>query len=534
MSLTFFYGSRRNFLLQLLSLAIADWVPALQIRAFSESQHQRFTGFPSAPVRNPGFIHAALNLSGVGWSAEDPQKQFTLISPLHFAGANHFRPSLNSMVNFLAQDGTVVSRQVTALTAMLNDQGQATDVLIGTLGAPVHPSSGVAFLPYLNQDSESAYVGQPLIVLGRHARGGRGTIAAVADFGGDPVTSASGINKTRTYSFNYRTAFGGADDSYGEVGDSGSPGLVPIEGRAAVVGTHTAVLTVLGTITTIDSLLPAYAAGINNHLSADGYHLTQVTPKAVAVVISQRAPSLVRAGYPFSLELQATNSSLIHEAHNLKLQQEWSGASSAGIGSGAGWIQETFSGSRVQARRGGQPAGTMSGFAISTTMENPGIYRSTAQLTADGALPVNNELELRVVESYRSWSRALVLPGAADDSDGDGVDNLTEYAFGGDPAVPSQFRSGTTVSLFPRFQPRSGSGSAVVSWLQRRDALDRALGYVLESSPSLTMGSWERVAPVSVNTSVLDSAFEIVTAVLPEDERSRGFFRVKVILTEGM
>ena len=97
---------------------------ALQLRVFTPSKHERFTGFPAAPVRNPVFIHAALDLSGVGWSAEDPQKQFTLISPLHFAGANHFRPSLHSMLNFLSQDGTMMSRQVTALTAMLNDQGQ--------------------------------------------------------------------------------------------------------------------------------------------------------------------------------------------------------------------------------------------------------------------------------------------------------------------------------------------------------------------------------------------------------------------------
>ncbi len=457
------------FLLPMLSLAIAEWAPALQIRSFSDSKHERFTGFPSAPVRNPGFIHASLNLTGVGWSAEDPQKQFTLISPLHFAGANHFQPSLNSMVNFLAQDGTVVSRQVTALTAVLNDQGQASDVLIGTLGAPVLSSSGVAFLPYLNLDAEAAYVGQSLIVLGRNARGGRGTIAAVADFGGDPVTSASGINRTRTYSLNYQTAFGGADDSYAEVGDSGSPGLVAVAGQAAIVGTHTAVLTALGTITTIDSLLPAYVARINNHLSVDGYHLTQVTPKAVALALAQKAPALVRAGYPFSVELQVTNSALTNEAHNLKLNQEWSGVSSAGSGSGDGWIQEAVPGSRVQARRGGLPAGTMTGFAISTTIDNPGLCRSTAQLTADGVLPAHHELEVRVVESYRSWSRSLALPGAAEDPDGDGVDNLTEYAFGGDPAVPSQVRPGTTVSLFLRFQPGSGSGSPAVSWLQRRN-----------------------------------------------------------------
>ena len=516
----------------MLSLALAGWAPALQVRVFTASKHERFTGFPSAPVRNPGFIHATLNLSGVGWSVEDPQKQFTLVSPLHFAGANHYRPSLNSMVSFVAQDGAVVSRQVTALTAMLNDQGQATDVLIGTLGAPVLPDSGVAFLPYLNLDAEAAYVGQPLIVLGRNARGGRGTIAAVADFGGDPVTSGAGINTTRTYSFNYRMAVGGSDDAYAETGDSGSPGLVAVGGRAAMVGTHTAVLSALGTITTIDSLLPAYAARINAHLSADGYHLTQVTPKAVSPAIAQRSPSLVRAGYPFSLVLTVTNPSLTNEAHNLKLNQQWSAPSSAGTGSGNQWIQETVSGSRVLARRGGLPAGDMTEFAISSILHNPGMLRSTAQLSVDGVSTISNDMDLRVVESYRSWSRLLALPGAADDPDEDGVDNLSEYAFGGDPAVPAQVRPGTSVFLVPVFQPGSGSGSAAISWLQRQDAEERALGYVLESSPSLTAGAWQRATPLSVSASVLDSDFEIVTAALPADDRGRGFFRVRVTLIE--
>lgn len=518
----------------MLSLAFAGWAPALQIRVFSESKHERFTGFPSAPVRNPAFIHAALDLSGVGWSVEDPHKQFTLISPLHFAGANHYRPSLNSVVSFVAQDGTVVSRQVAALTAMLNEQGQATDVLIGTLNAPVLPSSGVAFLPYLNMDLETGYVGQPLIVLGRHARGGRGTIAAVADFGGDPATSGIGINRTRSYTFDYRTLIGGADDSYGEVGDSGSPALVAVGSRAALVGTHTAVLTAPGTISTIDSLLPAYAPGINTHLSADGYHLTQATPKAVTPVVTQRVPLLVRAGYPFSLGLVVTNLSPDHEAHNLKLAQQWSVPSSAGSGSGDQWIQETASGSGVQARRGGLPAGNMTEFLVSTTIQDPGTGRSTAQLTADGVSMVSNGLDVRVVESYRSWSRPLPLTGVADDSDGDGVDNLTEYAFGGDPAVASQVRSGTTASLLPVFQQGSGSGSSGISWLQRRDAAERALGYRLERSSSLAVTDWETVTPLSVSTSVLDGDFEMITATLPEDARSRGFFRVTVTLSEAM
>ena len=507
---------------------------ALQLRVFTPSKHERFTGFPAAPARNPFFIHAALDLSGVGWSAEDPQKQFTLISPLHFAGANHFRPSLHSMLNSLSQDGTMMSREVTALTAMLNDQGQPTDVLIGTLGTPIPAASGVTFLPYLNLDTDAAYVGQALVVLGRNARGGRGTIAATADFGADPLTSGAGINTTRTFSFNYQTTAGLADDAYAEAGDSGSPCLVVVGGRPALAGTHTAVLNALGTITTVDSLLPFYAAKINNYLFRDGYHLTQATPKSVAPTVSQQAPALIRAGYLYSLLLTVANPSLVNEAHNLKLSQQWDAAQSPASGAGSGWVVEAASEGRIQARRGGLAAGGNTAFSVTGTIRNPGTGRSTVQLSADGVTAVSQQLDVRVVESYRSWSRELTASGPADDPDHDGVDNLCEYAFGGEPAISSQVRTGTTVPLVPVFRQGGGAVGAAISWLQRRDAAERALAYVLESSQDLSAAGWSTVTPASGSAAVLDSDFETITAMLPTGGPARSFFRVRIALTEQL
>ena len=437
------------------------------------------------------------------------------------------------MLSFLAQDGTVVSRQVTALAAMLNDQGQPTDVLIGTLSAPVDPDSGVASLPYLNLDTEAAYVGQSLIVLGRSARGGRGTIAAVADFGADPLTGGAGINTTRTYSFSYQSAVGMVDDAYAEAGDSGSPGLVAVGGRAALAGTHTAVLNALGTITTIDSLLPFYAAKINNHLAPDGYHLTQATPKAVTLSLSQKVPAIVRAGYPFVLALPVGNTALLNEAHNLKLSQQWAVPQPGGVGAGSEWVLEAASGTRVQARRGGMTAGGTTAFSITGAVQNPGSLRSTAQLTADGVTPITHQLDVRVVESYRSWSRGLIASGFADDPDKDGLGNLMEYAFGGDPTFSSQIRAGTSEPVVPVFQPLGGSGAPRISWLQRRDVLERALAYILEASGDLSTGSWNTVTPVSSAATAVDSDFEKITSVLPAAGPDRAFFRVRVVLTEG-
>ena len=514
-------------------LALASGASALQLRVYSVARHDRFTGFPSAPVRNAGFLHAALDLSGVGWSAEDTQKQFTLISPRHFAGANHFRPALGSAVRFLAQDGSLVSRTITALDAMPNNAGQPTDVLIGTLDAPIDPASGVSFLPYLNLDSEAAYIGQSLVVLGRSARGGRGTIASIADFGGDPITAGAGINQTRTYTFSYQTAAGLIDDAYAEIGDSGSPALVNVNGRAALVGTHTAVLNALGTINTIDSLVPSYAAKINNHFSPLGYHLTQVTPKPVTLTFSQTPPPLLRAGYPFSLTVPVANTAVIEEAHNLRFRHSWAAIPGASSVTGANWVPDASQPSSLSARRGGLPAGQAAPLSVAGTISDPGTHTSTVRLTADGFAEISQELSLTVIESYRSWSRGLSDAAASSDPDQDGIDNLSEYAFGGDPRTASQTRAGSSLALVPALSRDPASGHRTISWPRRRDAAARALEYKIESSPTLSPGDWTPLTPTSLTSTPIDTDFEQATAELPDPTNPRQFYRIRIILTEG-
>lgn len=136
-------------------------------------------------------------------------------------------------------------------------------MLVGRLSTPILPASGVQFQPCHLLDTEAAYIGQSLGVLGQPARGGQGVIHAIADFGGDPITGGTGIHTTRPLQFAYATLAGSADDAYVEGGDSGSPCFVVVNGKAAVVSTHTAVLNTTGSVTTFDAFLPAYVTQVN-------------------------------------------------------------------------------------------------------------------------------------------------------------------------------------------------------------------------------------------------------------------------------
>ena len=64
---------------------------ALVIRGYSSGTHNRFLNFPGSASHNPNFIHAAYDLSGVGWDTADTRSQYTMVSPIHFVGANHAR-----------------------------------------------------------------------------------------------------------------------------------------------------------------------------------------------------------------------------------------------------------------------------------------------------------------------------------------------------------------------------------------------------------------------------------------------------------
>jgi len=511
---------------------LATPASALVLRVYSPASHDRFTGFPANPSHNGSFIHSGLDLTGVGYhsgSGADTRKQFTLISPKFFVSANHFRPPVGTTVRFVASDNQYVERAISALHTIPNSNGEATDLLLGELSEPVDPASGVQFLPYLNLATEGAYAGQPLVVLGKNARGGRGTISPTfIDFGDDPITGGSGINSTRAMQFTYSTLGGGNDDAHAEAGDSGSPSLVVSGGRAAIVGTHTAVLSALGTTTTVDTFVPHYVEELNAVMESDGYHMTDANPASVALGLTQELPTgTIRAGYPFTITISVENQDLTNDTNNLRVVQTLPAQAELGLVSGTKWFPETAAG-KVTALRGGLGPNTISSFMVDLTLPDPGSFTSALTLSYDEGATVIEHMPFTVIESYRSWSRDLSDGTPEADPDNDNIPNLLEYAFGGNPVEASPEKSPAADYTEAGEQPR-----ARITYRRRTDAEVRGLSYIVESGSSLADGSWANADSEIAETIVTpeDAGFEIVE-VLFAASNDRRFFRLRVDLNE--
>jgi hypothetical protein len=107
---------------------------AMAIDGFSSARHDRFANSGS-------FLLAGLDLSGVARSSDANGPWATMISPIHFLSADHFHPSVGSMLTFHHDNnaaGASSTRTVVGGARLGN-----TDVWIGQLNSPIDPSVAV-------------------------------------------------------------------------------------------------------------------------------------------------------------------------------------------------------------------------------------------------------------------------------------------------------------------------------------------------------------------------------------------------------
>lgn len=269
---------------------LATRVHGLVIRVYNPDKHDRFSsGYPSSPVENTNFHAGHYDFSGVGWNAADPNQSFTLISPKHFVGANHFKPGIGATLIFQGRDGVLRSFVVANQYNITNTAGENTDLFIGEINRSIVPCDNITFYPVMDLGSEANYFGMGLLVYGKTARVGKGTISAFQDFGGDPITGGSGMKSTRAYNFAYVNAIGSNDDCHAEGGDSGSPSFVATNGELFVVGVHTAVLTAGLGVDTFDTFVPHYLDQIDGILQMRGFH-PATSPNGVFQLCYQLTP----------------------------------------------------------------------------------------------------------------------------------------------------------------------------------------------------------------------------------------------------
>lgn len=135
-----------------------------------------------------------------------------------------------------------------------------------------------------------------------------------------------------------------------------------------------------------------------------------------------------------------------------------------------------------------------------------------------GQLSKSNDTVYLTVNAspYASWANDYGLPADSEnvDTDGDGYDNLQEFAYGGDP----------TNAALVGYAPAAGTlDQGGTNWLTLaygyRSATDPGVTYESRQaiSDSLVFGGWTNAGITELGTGTLDADFDTVTNAIPMD-----------------
>jgi hypothetical protein len=500
---------------------------ALEIRNYSSSRHDRFVTDENGTQPNPGAYYVSSRYSGLGYATDvnDP-RQYTLVTPQHVLFAKHFAPSTGTNIRFLNATGEEFTRTTISTADVPNGLGGVADVIIVKLDAPLPADQGITPFPYLNLASESLYSNTVLATFGHSHRAGRGLISLFSDFMED------GIDSTRTFTFIYDTDAGDQDDAYLVGGDSGSPSFALVNNRPALVGLHLAADITATTRINIDTFVPHYVDAINTLLAPEGYQLIPAYPDPVSLS-AEIATGQIRQAEPSTLQITVTNSSA-NTATNPRLNLVFPTEAIPSSVTAPGWIIQNPSPGNYRLHSAAI-GGNSSASATITYNSVPSIQEIPIQAThlSDGSPSISETFELAVEETFAGFVSALSLKGKLDDPDLDGIGNLIEYAFGGNPSTNSNLATGG-YPLAPQISVENGLN---YTYPRRTDATQRGLTYETEFSGNLESASWDTTLPAgaAVSTASFDPdvpGFEQVTITIPAASPENMFVRVKVTLSE--
>jgi hypothetical protein len=513
----------------LLLLALALPAQGLFVRGYNAADHDRFTGFKASPVMNPTFLYDASKFTGVGYiTSGGDGRQYTLVTPRHVVCTTHNKPDPGQQLRFVDASGTVITRTFVAVTVISHPSTGTSDLTLCTLDAPL-PST-VAVYPYLNLANETAYIGQEITVHGFFAKGGRGSIA-----GFDDVLGGGLFDESRLFRFDYTTVEGGANDCHFVVGDSGSPSFAMIGGQPALVGVHTTVDDGGSTIYNYDTFIPHYAAQVDTQLQSSGYRMAPAnfTATTLALPAATPSPATLRRLHPGQIDFTVSNSGA-ELTGNLAVTVTFPVGQQPSSLSAPGWVVES-AGLGIWNLRAATLAASASLAFTATWTALPALAAINPGISADSdtapAIIANPSFPL--APSYAEWSTGLAQPGQTADPDGDSLENLLEYALGGDP------QSGTMIlpgghPLLPVITHQAGIVS--LSYPERDDAVLRGISYLVETStsPATLAGAITLPAGAALSTAPFSPAvpgFVKRTLTWPADGPKR-FARVKVELAE--
>lgn len=520
-----------RFLLQLpLLLLTAAVSNALEIRNYSSTRHDRFITGTNGLTLNPDAYYVSSRYTGVGYATQTGEsRQFALVTPEHLLFAKHFQQGLGTPIRFINASGQAFDRTTVSALQVPNGSGGVADVVILKLNAPLSTDLGITPFPYLNLASELLYNNTVLTMFGNSRRAGRGVISSFSD----QAFPAANIDSTRSFTSIYSTLRGNRDDSYAVTGDSGSPSFATVNNRPALVGIHLAAGSGPGTNLTIDTFIPHYAAAINTLLAPAGYQLIKANPDSVTLN-SQIANAPLRQAESATLDITITNSSS-NTAANPRLNLVFPTEAIPTSITAPGWIISNPAPGDYRLR-----SATLSGNSSATaTISYTAVPTVTeisiqASHSSDGSPTIEETFDLPVAETFGGFVAALPLKGELDDPDLDGIGNLLEYFFGGDPGTNSNLALGG-YPLAP--QVSASAAMLTYSFARRTDGAARGLAHAIEFSETLEAPSWTTATPPGT---VISSApfdpdvpgFEKVTVELPTNSPDKLFLRLKVTLGE--
>lgn len=144
-----------------------------------------------------------------------------------------------------------------------------------------------------------------------------------------------------------------------------------------------------------------------------------------------------------------------------------------------------------------------------------------------GEAPTNTPTSL-----WEDWLSDFTVgseTGLLDHADSDDLDNLTEYAFGGDPA------DGGLLGNTPTQSQVAAGGTNYIEYIyfERDDAVDRGLESILTVGPDLVNTNWAdgSLYEVSSGAATGKPGFNAVTNRIPTDVEDQQFIRLQILFT---
>ena len=189
--------------------------------------------------------------------------------------------------------------------------------------------------------------------------------------------------------------------------------------------------------------------------------------------------------------------------------------------------------------------GTTYSFDVSSFVTTAGIY--TFAITTDttlSGLKINSREsgayapELIVTSGtaaqldYSKWAYDFGLIGSnalrSTDLEPDGMDNLTEYALGGNPTNADAVAILPTAGIIPDL----GTNWLEYVYRRRNDYVARGLDYTVEAGTNLVSGGWGTNGVVEVDSGPVDAEFDAVTNRVSTTEMVQQFLRLRIEETE--